>query len=99
LTLGQFKIFDSPNGPQIEWALPGAQPSKLSIYTLSTDPSLASEKLDIGWIIASMYELDGLHNSDEIPDPREMMKELSKYMRTAEHYQHWAIAPVEKIRI
>ena len=45
----------------------------------------------------TLHELEGIHIADEIPDPKEAMKELSRWNRKAETYLKWAIAPVEKM--
>ncbi|WP_156906381.1 hypothetical protein [Novosphingobium acidiphilum] len=94
--LGNFKI-DDDDGDRVEWNLVGEEPDSASLNELSFNPSRALQRLSLGWLISALHELEGIHIADEIPDPKEAMKELSRWNRKAETYLKWAIAPVEKM--
>lgn len=94
--LGRFKVKEE-DSDHVQWHLAGSETQSASLQALSSDHSYASSRLDLGWLISALHELEGVHISETIPDPKEAMKEMSKWRRKARAYYRWAIAPVEKI--
>jgi hypothetical protein len=52
---------------------------------------LADDRLRFGWLIADMYQLDGLHLLDAIPGPNEAMRESAPLFKAASEWRRWAI--------
>lgn len=52
---------------------------------------LAEKRLHLGWLIADMYDLDGLHLMHSIPGPREAMSESAPFFKTAELWRRWGV--------
>ena len=94
--LGKFVIAED-DSDYVEWRLVGEEAEFGSLQELSLNPSKAHLRLKLGWLISAIHELEGIHISDEIPDPTEAIKERARWDRKAATYLKWAIAPVEKI--
>jgi hypothetical protein len=96
--LGRFKINEA-DCDRVEWCLAGQEAQTASLRELTLDHEQASSRLDLGWLISALHTLEGIHISEGIPDPKEAMKEISRWQRKAKTYYNWAIAPAEKIEI
>lgn len=49
------------------------------------------DRLAFGWLIANMYELDGLHCSEGIPHPVDAMRQSAPFFKAAGEWRRWAI--------
>jgi RecA-family ATPase len=82
-----------------KYGIEGEEVQSGSLHELSFNPAKALQRLKLGWLISAIHELEGIHIADEIPDPKEAMKELSRWKRKAQTYFKWSVAPVEKLLV
>lgn len=94
--LGKF-VIDENNCDSVEWNLIGGEVQVGSLNELSFNPSKAPMRLQLGWLISAIHELEGIHIADGIPDPAEAVKERSRWGRKAATYLKWGVAPVDKL--
>jgi len=91
--LGRFSITACGMETICEWQTPGQEMRRECLSDLNVKKELESSRLAFGWLIASMFQLDGLHNVDAIPDPVEAMKAAAFFSKHKENWQHWALVP------
>lgn len=91
--LGKFVLNRSDGETVIAWTVPGSTPRAVSLADLNLKREHELDRLEIGWLIASMYQLDGIHQCKDIADLREVMKVMGWFGRHAAEYRHWALVP------
>jgi hypothetical protein len=57
---------------------------------LCTVPEFEKLRLDVGWLIADLLDLEASNMLQSIPGPNEAMKESEFYRKLASSWRHWA---------
>lgn len=91
--VGETKILDADGDICIEWQLVGHETRRFSFKKLSLSPELEALRLEVGWLMASIFLLHGSQVRDQIPGPNEAMRESSPYFEAEARWRHWAVAP------
>ena len=60
---------------------------------LCLEPSRELDRLALGWLIANVHALDGMHQFEAIPGPKEAMQFLNWFGMRENRWRHWAIVP------
>ena len=55
------------------------EPKRLPFDALSRDPDLEKQRLEVGWLIANVWMVEGRRIRDAIPGPNEAMRESARY--------------------
>ena len=98
--IGQFVFEHSGGITQVTWNIVGAPSKQAAFSELCTHPNRELDRLELGWMIANMAELDRIHGIDDaksIPDPNYCMREMSRisnyFSKIEKRWRHWAIVP------
>lgn len=59
--------------------------------TLCTDSKLEMQRLEIGFVISSIVQLQGQKVMQSIGHPTEAINEAKPYLEAADNWRHWAI--------
>jgi hypothetical protein len=57
---------------------------------LSLNPDLEAQRLEVGWLIANLWMIEGRKVRDAIPGPNEAMRESSWYFEAEDRWRHWS---------
>jgi hypothetical protein len=88
--IGEFKIVGNGGVVCLEWQMAGGEPKRFAFDALSRDPDLAEQRLEVGWLIANVWMVEGRRIRDAIPGPNEAMRESARYFDAEERWRHWA---------
>lgn len=91
--VGRFVLTDRNGETSIEWSLPGGDTRVVSLSNLNLKSAHELDRLEVGWLIADMYQLDCMHQCVDLADPRETMKTMAWFGRREDEYRHWALVP------
>jgi hypothetical protein len=91
--IGEFKITEADGVSYLEWEMVGNVPKRFSFVDLGRDPDLAADRLEVGWLIANLWMLEGRRVRDSIPGPNEAMRESERYLNAEDRWRHWARVP------
>jgi len=91
--LGDFKIVERDATPHLEWSMAGASRKCFGFDLLGRDPDLSADRLEIGWLVANFWHVQGRLVRDAIPGPIEAMRESSRYFDAEGRWRHWAQVP------
>jgi hypothetical protein len=92
--LGEFKILEVDGAHHLEWRMAGGPPKCFAFDLLGRDPSLSAERLEVGWLVANLWHVQGRRVRDAIPGPNEAMRESARFFDAEERWRHWAQVPV-----
>ncbi|NOU14059.1 MAG: hypothetical protein HOO92_08880 [Methylococcaceae bacterium] len=99
--LGEFTIISKNAETFVEWNAKTSNKKHFGLDDLCNDPNLELERLEFGWLIANLAELDKLHEFEDIniPDPAYEMEEKARvwnfYEKIEKRWRHWAIVPAK----
>lgn len=88
--VGEFRITDVSGVVHLEWQLSGTAWRSYSFGELSRDPDLAGERLEVGWLVANLWLLEGHRVRASIPGPNEAMRESARFFDAEDRWRHWA---------
>jgi hypothetical protein len=91
--VGEFKIIDVSGTVHLEWQMQDGAWKRFSFDELSRNPGLASERLEVGWLVANLWLLQGRRVRDSIPGPNEAMRESARFFDAEDRWRHWAQVP------
>ena len=90
--LGQFEFQSQDDSYLVKFRIgPKGKSRSATLCDICDREELADDRLRLGWLIADMYELDGLHLLDAIPGPNEAMREYTRLSNVASEWRRWAI--------
>lgn len=89
-SLGSFSVTKETDDFVIEWQLKGNTSKSSSFNDLCVDPELELERLELGWLIAAMFDFEAQRIMDSIGHPIEAFNASSEHRKTAEDWRHWA---------
>lgn len=88
--VGEFKIIEVSGTIHLEWQVGGGAWKRFSFDELSKNPDLAGERLEVGWLIANLWLLQGRAVRNAIPGPNEAMRESARFFDAEDRWRHWA---------
>ncbi|MBP0447316.1 hypothetical protein J8J14_21325 [Roseomonas sp. SSH11] len=91
--VGDFKIIDVSGTAHLEWQMQDGACKRFSFDELSRNPGLAGERLEVGWLVANLWLLQGRRVRDSIPGPNEAMRESARFFDAEDRWRHWAQVP------
>lgn len=91
--IGEFKIVDAGGTIHLEWQIQDGPRKRFGFDELSRDVGLASERLEVGWLIADLWLAHGHRIRNSIPSPNEAMRESARFFDAEDRWRHWAQVP------
>ena len=88
--LGSFSVSKATDDFLIEWHIKGGALKSSSFKDLCTDPGLELDRLELGWLIAAMFDYEAQHIMDSIGHPIEAFNAASEPRKAADDWRHWA---------
>jgi hypothetical protein len=88
--VGEFRIVENDGVVCLQWQMADSEPKRFSFDALSRDPDRAEQRLEVGWLIANLWMVEGHRIRDAIPGPNEAMRESAPYFDSEERWRHWA---------
>jgi hypothetical protein len=89
-SLGSFSVTKVADSFLMEWQIKGGASKSLSFKDLCTDPGLELDRLELGWLIAAMFDFEAQRIMDSIGHPMEALKAASEPRQAADDWRHWA---------
>jgi hypothetical protein len=89
-SLGSFSVTKAADDFLIEWQIKGGTSKSSSFKDLCTDPGLELDRLELGWLIAAMFDFEAQRIMDSIGHPMEALKAASEPRQAADDWRHWA---------
>lgn len=89
-SLGSFSVTKVADSFQMEWQIKGGASKSLSFKNLCTDPGLELDRLELGWLIAAMFDSEAQRIMDSIGHPIEAFNASSEPRKAADDWRHWA---------
>jgi hypothetical protein len=92
--IGGFEVIPREDELEIRWnILKNGNRISSGVYKFSqlcTEPEFEKLRLDVGWLIADLLELEANNMLQSIPGPNEAIKESEFYRKLASTWRHWA---------
>ena len=88
--VGEFRIVENGGVVCLEWQMADGAPKRFAFDALSRDPDLAEQRLEVGWLTANVWMVEGRRIRDAIPGPNEAMRESARYFDAEERWRYWA---------
>ena len=88
--LGSFSVLKATEDFLIEWRIKGGALKSSSFKDLCTDPGLELARLELGWLIAAMFDFEAKRIMDSIGHPIEAFNAASEPRKAANDWRHWA---------
>jgi hypothetical protein len=88
--VGQFKIIEVDGAVCLEWQMADSETKRFTFDDLSQNPDLEAQRLEVGWLIANLWMIEGRKVRDAIPGPNEAMRESSRYFEAEDRWRHWS---------
>jgi len=89
--VGICKTEQSSEGVSVTWSIVGGVEKTELWKRLCTDPMLATQRLELGWMIANMLGIEAVRALRSIPGPNEAMEEANFYWREEKRWRKWAL--------
>jgi hypothetical protein len=89
-SLGSFSVTKAADSFLMEWQIKGSTSKSLSFKDLCTDPELELDRLELGWLIAAMFDFEAQRIMDSIGHPIEAFNAASEPRKAADDWRHWA---------
>jgi hypothetical protein len=89
-SLGSFSVTKTADAFLIEWQIKDGTSKSSSFKDLCTDPGLELDRLELGWLIAAMFDFEAQRIMDSIGHPMEALKAASEPRQAADDWRHWA---------
>lgn len=97
--IGQFVFEHQTDKVMVRWNLAEGASKQATFAELCFSPEREQDRLELGWMIANMAQLDMEHELEDarnIPHPEYCMREMSRIMgyfgKIEKRWRHWAIA-------
>jgi hypothetical protein len=88
--LGSFSVTKAADSFLMEWKIKGGTSKSLSFKDLCTDRGLELDRLELGWLIAAMFDFEAQRIMDSIGHPIEAFNAASEPRKAANDWRHWA---------
>jgi hypothetical protein len=88
--LGIFSVSKATDDFLIEWQIKDRALKSSSFKDLCTDPGLELDRLELGWLIAAMFDFEAQCIMDSIGHPIEAFNAASEPRKAADDWRHWA---------
>jgi len=88
--LGTFSVSKATDDFLIEWQIQDGALKSSSFRDLCTDPGLELDRLELGWLIAAMFDFEAQRIMDSIGHPIEAFNAASEPRKAADDWRHWA---------
>jgi hypothetical protein len=89
--VGIYKTEQSPDGVLVTWRIVGGVERTDLWERLCTHPMPATQRLELGWMIANMLGIEAVRALSSIPGPNEAMEEANFYWREENRWRKWAL--------
>jgi len=89
-SLGTFSVTKSSDTFLISWQIKGGNEKSSNFNELCVDTKLELDRLELGWLIAAMYDLEAQRIMDSIGHPIEAFNAASEPRKAADDWRHWA---------
>lgn len=89
-SLGSFSVTKAADSFLMEWKIKGGSSKSSSFKDLCTDPELELDRLELGWLIAAMFDFEAQRIMDSIGHPIEAFNAASEPRKAADDWRHWA---------
>lgn len=89
-SLGAFSVSKAADTFLIEWHINGGTSKSSSFKDLCADPRVELDRLELGWLIAAMFDFEAQRIMDSIGHPMEALKAASEPRKAADDWRHWA---------
>ena len=89
--VGIYKTEQSLDGVLVTWSMVGGVERTEFWERLCKDPMVATERLEVGWMIANMLGIEAVRALRSIPGPNEAMAEANFYWREEKRWRKWAL--------
>jgi hypothetical protein len=89
-SLGTFSVTKSSDTFLIAWQIKGGNEKSSNFNDLCVDAKLELDRLELGWLIAAMFDLEAQRIMDSIGHPIEAFNAASEPRKAAEDWRHWA---------
>ena len=89
-SLGSFSVTKAADSFLMEWKIKGGTSKSSSFKDLCSDPGLELDRLELGWLIAAMFDFEAQRIMDSIGHPIEAFNAASEPRKAADDWRHWA---------
>lgn len=89
--IGWFRTENLDTGLSIDWQTLNGHERSALFHELESQMNLASLRLELGWLIANLWRVEGFRLLWSIPDPNMGMKESSRYFAEEARWRAWAV--------
>lgn len=89
--IGSYRTKGSTEGIVVTWRTADGPERTEPFKDLSTNDSLETLRLELGWMIANMLRVEPVRMLREIPGPKEAMAEANFYHREEARWRYWAL--------
>ena len=97
--IGRFSITREREQFVVEWVMDGSEPKSCTFEALCSNLEHELDRLEFGWMIANMAQLDKIHNTLDVdlPHPLEQAREKERvwnyFEKIEKRWRHWAVVP------
>lgn len=89
-TVGSFSVTSMADTFVIEWCQNGHGIKSAEFRALCTDPTLELDRLELGWLISKMFDLEAKQIMDSIGHPIDAFNAAAEPRKNADDWRHWA---------
>jgi hypothetical protein len=89
--LGEFETVDDPKGLRVNWQVINGERRTALFSDLSTKKELADLRLELGWLLANGWRVEGLRLLWSIPGPKEAQVESAPFFKEERRWRQWAV--------
>lgn len=89
-SLGSFSVSKGTDEFLIQWQIKGSTSKSFSFKDLCVDNGLELDRLELGWLIAAMFDLEAQRIMDSIGHPIDAFNAASEPRKAADDWRHWA---------
>jgi len=97
--LGEFRIEGPAPALRLHWRLADGREGSALVTDLNLNPALEADRLAVGWLVANMFRLDGIHSCEGIGDPQESLRVMGWFAEREDRWRHWALVPAGHMRL
>lgn len=89
--LGSFEALETPEGLRVDWQVINGEKRSALFEELETRSELADWRLELGWLLANGWRVEGLRLLWSIPGPNEAQQESAPYFKQERRWRQWAV--------
>lgn len=89
--LGAFETLDTPEGLSVTWQVVNGEIRTALFEELETRSELADLRLELGWLLANGWRVEGLRLLWSIPGPKEAQDESEPFFKEERRWRQWAV--------